>query len=176
MDALPPTLPPSYTEAMALAIAQVERDKNLAISDKKRRAKIKPSQCVDAEVGAYPVQARPKEFAVTNLRRDLEWIYQTLDVDDIVVGPPPSPGAQSLRLWARDNRKDFYLSIFNRILPTKRELEADESQVDDGRTLVLLDGLLRGYATPYGQPVLQERAEGPACEPAAPPEPDDRGQ
>ena len=74
-------------------------------------------------------------------RKVVEWVFDNLLLDDLKPDDAPSPGAwallQDLKKYP-DLRKEFYRSIWSKLLPTKTELDAAERFSDDGREQIKL--------------------------------------
>jgi hypothetical protein len=88
-----------------------------------------------------------------NVRRDAEWTYNALSIDDVSLEDAPSPGAFALWDWARTDdrtRQEFFKAFVPKLLPKKRQLDADElSGKDSDQHLIdLYTRLLNRAATP----------------------------
>ena len=69
-------------------------------------------------------------------RQVVQWVFDNIDVDDVEPGDAPSSGAWSFLQRVRkhpDLLKEFYRSIWAKMLPTRSEIEAREKFEDDGR-------------------------------------------
>jgi len=64
------------------------------------------------------------------------WIFDNIDIVDVGPKDAPSSGAWSFLIQMRkDNalRREFYRSIWPRLLPSRSQIELEESMFDDGR-------------------------------------------
>ena len=69
-------------------------------------------------------------------RQIVQWVFDHIDVTDIQPEDAPSPGAWSFLQRVRqypELLKEFYRSIWAKMLPTRSEIEAREKFEDDGR-------------------------------------------
>jgi len=69
-------------------------------------------------------------------RQIVQWVFDHIDVEDIQPEDAPSPGAWSFLQRVRQHPellKEFYRSIWAKMLPTRSEIEAREKFEDDGR-------------------------------------------
>lgn len=93
--------------------------------------------CIGDFCGKGPVSAR----AV------VQWVFDNIDVADVKPEDAPSSGAWSFLVRVRtypDLLKEFYRSIWAKMLPTRSEIEAREKFEDDGREqLHLIDQIQR---------------------------------
>ncbi len=80
-------------------------------------------------------------------RKVVQWVFDHIDVTDIGPEDAPSGGAWSLLTRIRkypDLLKEFYRTIWAKMLPTRSEIEAREKFEDDGRQqLDIIDKLQR---------------------------------
>ena len=119
-------------------------------ADKEARAKFSPladagprddssdsAVCADVFAGRANVSAR----------KVVQWVFNHIDVEDIGPEDAPSAGAWSLLARLRkypDLLKEFYRTIWAKMLPTRSEIEAREKFEDDGREqLDIIDKLAR---------------------------------
>lgn len=75
-------------------------------------------------------------LATVNIRQDVYWVYNNIDVTDVTAKDAPSPGAWSMREWARHSgmqRNEFYRNFCAKLLPSKKEMEEEDRLSDDGR-------------------------------------------
>lgn len=71
-----------------------------------------------------------------NARKVVNWVFDHIDVADVEPSDAPSAGAWSLLQRVRkhpDLLKEFYRTIWAKMLPTRSEIEATEKFEDDGR-------------------------------------------
>ena len=69
-------------------------------------------------------------------RAVVQWVFDHIDVADVKPADAPSSGAWSFLQRVRtypDLLKEFYRSIWAKMLPTRSEIEAREKFEDDGR-------------------------------------------
>lgn len=74
-------------------------------------------------------------------RTVVEWVFDHIDVEDVTPEMAPSPGAWSFLQRIRkypDLLKEFYRSIWSKMLPTKSEIESSRKFEDDGREQINL--------------------------------------
>ena len=74
-------------------------------------------------------------------RQVVEWVFDHIDVEDVTPEMAPSPGAWSFLQRVRkhpDLLKEFYRSIWSKMLPTKSEIESSRKFEDDGREQIKL--------------------------------------
>ena len=87
-------------------------------------------------------------------RQVVQWVFNHIDVDDVEPGHAPSAGAWSFLQRVRkhpDLLKEFYRSIWAKMLPTRSEIEAREKFEDDGRDqLHLIEQIRRARETADG--------------------------
>ncbi len=80
-------------------------------------------------------------------RQIVQWVFDSIDIEDCKPEDAPSAGAWSFLQRVRtypDLLKEFYRSIWSRMLPNKSEIEALEKFEDDGRDQIhLIDQILR---------------------------------
>ena len=80
-------------------------------------------------------------------RQIVQWVFDNIDVENTKPHDAPSAGAWSFLQRVRtypDLLKEFYRSIWSRMLPNKSEIEALEKFEDDGRDQIhLIDQILR---------------------------------
>jgi len=55
----------------------------------------------------------------------VQWVFDNMDVEDVLPNEAPSPGAWSLRQECRERgfRSDFYRTIWPKLLPTRSQIE-----------------------------------------------------
>lgn len=73
-----------------------------------------------------------------NFRSDIEWVYKHLG-KDILPTEAPNSGAWWLLQWARDNAREFFMGLFSKVLPSRGQLDEEQTKVDDGGVIRLLD-------------------------------------
>jgi hypothetical protein len=73
-----------------------------------------------------------------NFRSDIEWVYSNLSNKDVLPGDSPNTGAWAMLDWARQNKHEFFTSLFAKVLPTKSQIDADQAKVDDGGAIRLI--------------------------------------
>ncbi|MCX5637098.1 MAG: hypothetical protein NTX52_05320 [Planctomycetota bacterium] len=85
--------------------------------------------------------------AKVSARSVVEWVFDYIDVEDVTPDMAPSPGAWSFLQRVRkypDLLKEFYRSIWSKMLPTKSEIESSRKFEDDGREQIkLIDRVAR---------------------------------
>lgn len=93
------------------------------------------------DVPAVSLDCKVRNAAGASPRKVVEWVFDNLLVDGLKPDDAPSPGAwallQDLKKYP-DLRKEFYRSIWSKLLPTKTELDAAEKFSDDGREQIKL--------------------------------------
>lgn len=81
-----------------------------------------------------------------NFRRDVEWVYSALSVENVQPEHAPSRGALALYRWAtldEATEQDFLKTFLPKLLPSKGELDQNERAQGGGRKIVeLIDDLL----------------------------------
>lgn len=96
----------------------------------------------------------------TNSLIVVEWVFDNIDMLDVTPDMAPSAGAWSLLLRVRkhpDLLKEFYRSIWVRILPSKTGIEQLQRFEDDGREQIELIGRIQQA---HEDAVLSSRSEG----------------
>jgi hypothetical protein len=77
----------------------------------------------------------------------LKWVFQALGSKDLKPEDAPSAGAWALWRQLEEDElmlRDFYRTVFPKLLPSKAQLEKGEDRVDDGRKLFgIIERLLR---------------------------------
>jgi hypothetical protein len=80
-------------------------------------------------------------------RAVVQWVFDHIDIEDVKPEDAPSAGAWSFLQRVRtypDLLKEFYRTIWAKMLPTRSEIEAREKFEDDGREqLHLIDQIQR---------------------------------
>ena len=69
------------------------------------------------------------------------WIFDNIDIKDLEPCHAPSPGAWSFLIQIRKDialRREFYKSIWPKLLPSKAQIEVEDRQFDDGREDALI--------------------------------------
>ncbi len=78
---------------------------------------------------------------------DLKWVFQALGSKDLKPEDAPSAGAWALLTNLNDDEmmlKDFYRTVFPKLLPSKSQLDKGDDRADDGRKLFgIIERLLR---------------------------------
>ena len=77
-----------------------------------------------------------KNKAPVSARQVVNWVFDNIDVADVKPEDAPSSGAWSFLQRVRtypDLLKEFYRSVWARMLPSRSEIEAREKFEDDGR-------------------------------------------
>jgi len=135
--------------------------------------KFPPDQppAVDDGAAADSGSVRLEQFAgreKTSTLAIVEWVFDNIDMLDVTPDMAPCAGAWSLLLRVRkhpDLLKEFYRSIWVRILPSKTEIEQLQRFADDGREqLTLIDRIQQARTNA----VLSARSEGLCGEPEVP--------
>lgn len=112
-----------------------------------------------AECGAVWLEQFAGKEKVSSLAI-VEWVFDNIDMLDVTPGMAPCAGAWSLLLRVRkhpDLLKEFYRSIWVRILPSKTAIEQLQRFEDDGREqLTLIDRIQQAHA----DAVLSSGSEG----------------
>lgn len=114
-------------------------DRVLKLASKSIAETIRPVEPRQVLAGAVfcDEESAAKGVAV-NFRSDIEWVYRHL-AHDVLPTEAPNSGAWRLLEWARSNEKDFFLGLFQKVLPTKAQLDEEQSKADDGGVIRLLD-------------------------------------
>ena len=113
------------------------------VSEQKQTGMAKSADSTDGggDVSADSVVCTVRNAAGASPRKVVEWVFDNLLVDSLKPDDAPSPGAwallQDLKQYP-DLRKEFYRSIWSKLLPTKTELDAAEKFSDDGREQIKL--------------------------------------
>lgn len=80
-------------------------------------------------------------------RAVVQWVFDSIDIKDVRPEDAPSSGAWSFLQRVRtypDLLKEFYRSIWAKMLPTRSEIEARERFEDDGREQIhLIDQIIK---------------------------------
>jgi hypothetical protein len=120
-----------------------------------------------AECGAVWLEQFAGKEKVNSLAI-VEWVFDNIDMLDVTPDMAPCAGAWRLLLRVRkhpDLLKEFYRSIWVRILPTKSAIEQLQRFEDDGREqLTLIDRIEQARA----DAVLSSGSEGLCSEPEIP--------
>ena len=105
---------------------------------------IAPSKTDDPHDGLDMSVFDGRSAAITKC---IEWVAETLALDDVDPATAPSALAWGMRSWARSTSQttdEFWKSFVAKLVPSRANLEADEARHDDGRKLDgLEDDLLR---------------------------------
>lgn len=97
-----------------------------------------------------------------DVRADVQWVRDHMDIVDTQVDEAPSPGAWSLLKWATensDNRSDFYMNIWKCLMPAKAKSDVDEERrvrESSEDAIALVDRLRRTLKNVTGS-VVRER-------------------
>ena len=77
---------------------------------------------------------------------DIKWVFHALGVADLKPKDAPSPGAWLMLCSLREDEialKQFYTSVYPKLLPTKAQMEKGDPRAEDGRKqFVLIEQLL----------------------------------
>ncbi len=90
----------------------------------------------------------------------VEWVFDNIDMLDVTPDMAPSAGAWSLLLRVRrhpDLLKEFYRSIWVRILPSKTGIEQLQRFADDGREQL---GLISRIERAHSDAILSSGSQG----------------
>jgi hypothetical protein len=113
------------------------------VSEQKQTGVAKSADSTDGsgDVSAVVLDCKVRNAGGASPRKVVEWVFDNLLVDSLKPDDAPSPGAwallQDLKQYP-DLRKEFYRSIWSKLLPTKTELDAAEKFSDDGREQIKL--------------------------------------
>lgn len=67
---------------------------------------------------------------------DIKWVYHALGVANLKPKDAPSPGAWLMLCSLREDEialKQFYTSVYPKLLPTKAQMEKGDPRAEDGR-------------------------------------------
>lgn len=82
-----------------------------------------------------------------NPLEDLRWVFQALGAEDLKAEDAPSPGAWALLTTLLDDEnmlKNFYTTVYPKLLPPKSKMETEDDHAEDGRNIFgIIEGLLR---------------------------------
>ena len=78
---------------------------------------------------------------------DLRWVFQALGAKDLKPEDAPSPGAWAMLTTLQNDElmlKNFYATVYPKLLPPKSQMDQDDDHADDGRgQFRIIEGLLR---------------------------------
>jgi hypothetical protein len=83
------------------------------------------------------IERKEKLKAGDSPREVVQWVFESIADEGVTEKDAPTMGAWGLRQWARTGaaeRTAFY-AIWQKLLPTKSEIENSERREDDGRKL-----------------------------------------
>lgn len=114
-----------------------------------KKPKSKPKRKPPVKVESVPADVFADRPSVS-ARKVVQWVFNSIDLDDLKPEDAPSAGAWSLLMRLRrypDLLKEFYRTIWSKMLPTRSEIERTERFEDDGREqLDIIDKLERSRA------------------------------
>ena len=86
-----------------------------------------------------PVDAAVFAGKISDIRKDIEWVAENMDIGGLKPGMAPSATAWSFLKACREDaqmKADFYKTIWPKLLPSKSALEEQERFKDDGRKVL----------------------------------------
>ncbi len=111
---------------------------------------------------------RALDGKVCSVAKAVDWVAANISLSAPDVSEAPSSTAWGMLIWAQatpGNTNEFWKNIFPKLMPTRAQIEADNSRSDDGRSLLELVARVAAIAT---EPVLLPGAEGSGGESGLP--------
>lgn len=88
----------------------------------------------------------------------VEWVAQTLALDNITPEEAPSSSAWGLREWARKNHDEFWKNIWSKTLPSRLNMMEQERTRDKGKMQFdLIEKLLKEFELADNHPCEENR-------------------
>jgi hypothetical protein len=138
----PPTEVPPHREATKEEKKDIrEEAAKLERAHRKNAAAERAKQEVDKNIDVLFDGKR------STLTKDVRWVYENIELDEVNMEDCPSSGAYGLWQWARlpQNKGDFYRSIWSKLLPSKAVIDSgqDPELADEDTSQDFLDGLIQ---------------------------------
>ena len=77
------------------------------------------------------------------------WVAKHIAVEDAIASEAPSSEAWGMLIWAQrtgHNEREFWTSIYPKLLPTRTQLDAEARFSDDGRAIISIIERVRSAA------------------------------
>jgi hypothetical protein len=114
------------------------------------------SSAMESKAKAEGPRRRGRGKRRVSIRRDIEWVYCRLDGTD-EPQRAPSAGARALLKWARANTDEFVQTFLPKMLPTKREMEAEDQK--DSQAVEPQMAFLEEFIANFQEEMRQKDAE-----------------
>jgi len=103
----------------------------------------------DAQEATVRVSKKMFLGKTCSTQQSVIWVAKHIAVDDAVAEEAPSSEAWGMLIWAQrtgHNEREFWTSIYPKLLPTRTQLDAEARFTDDGRAIISIIDRVRRAA------------------------------